>query len=399
MLNKRELLKASGLVLVLVFMMLWLSGAFLPKVSPGRTEVSKPKLQDPQKIAIVEEVTYPLQVEQVGTLRTMADTWVSSKIMAQVKEILVPEGSVVYGQDSPNPTIIARLDDREIRARVKQAESQLQSARKAYEMAKYQLLVAKANMESARAQRDRLLADYNRYQNLYKNQAVTAQQLEHMKSQYISAESNYIASLNQVKTAESELLKTQAQIEQAEASLKEAEAVLSYTVITAPFTGKLVKKAVEVGSMVTPGQPLFYIETHTKPELHALVAESLIPYIKVGQELEVRIDAINRSFKGVIREIVPQSDPSTRTVVVKISLPGDPSIVNGLFGRFNISYGSYTTLVVPKEAVQSIGQIRLVHVVNPDGTLSRRFVRVGKIRDGNIEILTGLKANERVFLP
>jgi len=382
--KKKEVLKGVGSLLLLLFMMAWLSGAFIGKVKPGEAKLPEPDIK-PKETSQVREVTYPFEAEQVGTIRTKSDTWVSSRIMAQVKEILVSEGAFVKGVETGTPTILARLDDRDLRAKVQQAESNLQAARRAVEM-------AKAQLSSAQAQRERVSADYQRYRELYKQGAATAQQLEHMRAQFITAEAQYSA-------ARSDLSRMEAQAAQAEAALAEARTMLDYTVIRAPFSGKVVKKTIEVGTMVSPGQPLFYIESPSQPELHAWVAESLIPFISVGERFDVTIDAIKRTIPGVVREIVPQSESPTRTVLVKIALPPDKELVNGLFGRFTISYGSYSTLVIPKQAVKEVGQVRIVYVRKSDGSISRRFVTVGRTHGDLVEVLTGLTAGEEVIVP
>jgi multidrug efflux pump subunit AcrA (membrane-fusion protein) len=382
--KKKEVLKGVGSLLLLLFMMAWLSGAFIGKVKPGEVKLPEPDIK-PKETSQVREVTYPFEAEQVGTIRTKSDTWVSSRIMAQVKEILVSEGAFVKGVETGTPTILARLDDRDLRAKVQQAESNLQAARRAVEM-------AKAQLSSAQAQRERVSADYQRYRELYKQGAATAQQLEHMRAQFITAEAQYSA-------ARSDLSRMEAQAAQAEAALAEARTMLDYTVIRAPFSGKVVKKTIEVGTMVSPGQPLFYIESPSQPELHAWVAESLIPFISVGERFDVTIDAIKRTIPGVVREIVPQSESPTRTVLVKIALPPDKELVNGLFGRFTISYGSYSTLVIPKQAVKEVGQVRIVYVRKSDGSISRRFVTVGRTHGDLVEVLTGLTAGEDVIVP
>ncbi len=154
-----------------------------------------------------------------------------------------------------------------------------------------------------------------------------------------------------------------------------------------------------MGTMVTPGQPLFYLETPGQPELHAWVAESLLPYISVGQRFDVTVDALKKTVSGVVREIVPQAETTTRTVLVKIALAPDKDLVNGMFGRFNISYGSYSTLVIPRRSVREVGQIRVVDVVRPDGRISRRFVTLGKVHGDLVEVLSGLTAGEEVLVP
>ena len=97
------------------------------------------------------------------------------------------------------------------------------------------------------------------------------------------------------------------------------------------------------------------------------MSESLIPHLKIGQEIEVKIDALDRTMKGEIREIVPQSDAATRTMLVKIGLPACSDLVNGLFARIYVPYGAYEALVIPARAVREVGQLYLVDTVGPDG--------------------------------
>ena len=190
----------------------------------------------------------------------------------------------------------------------------------------------------------------------------------------------------------------EAQREQSKAAVAEARIMLGYTVIRAPFTGKVVRKLLNVGDMASPAQPMFLLETASQPELHAFLSESLIPRIGLHQEMEVHIDALNRTFSGVVREIAPQSNASTRTVLVKVTLPPDSELVNGLFGRLRVPYGKYEVLVVPAKAVREVGQLMLADVLGFDGYPQRRFVTLGQTHDGLVEVLSGLQENEEVVV-
>jgi RND family efflux transporter MFP subunit len=175
--------------------------------------------------------------------------------------------------------------------------------------------------------------------------------------------------------------------------------MLSYTTIEAPFSGRLVRKTVDAGDMVMPGQPLFVIETSTEPELHAVVAESLVAAMKLDQKLDVRIDAIGQTLQGTVREIVPQADPRTRTLLVKIALPPQPGLVSGQFGRLGVPTGTYQAMVIPARAVRQVGQLQLVDVIDAQGVPHRRFVTLGRPHDDLVEVLSGLKPGEQVVIP
>lgn len=396
---KQEILKGFGVLALLVFLMLWLAGAFIDKVQPGPPVpgAAPPKLAT-QK---VERMVFPLIVDQVGTVSAKDEARVSSRIMAQVKEILVTEGdSISVSQlGSSQEGVLARLDNRDMLARVHQAEQQVLSMQNALEAGRAKLEGARAQLAAARANREKSVSDYRRFQDLHQNQAATGQQLQHMKTQRNVAEAQVAAAGKDVQAAEQDTERFQAQLKEAEAGLAEARVMLSHTAIRAPFSGRVIKKLVNVGDMVAPGQTMFILDNTSAPEIHANVTESLIPRMKIGQEVPVHIDALNRSLVGILQEVVPRSDPGTRTMLVKISLAPDPSLVSGLFARIQIHQGQYEALVIPVKAVREVGQLQLVDVVTPAGIPQRRFVTLGKTHGELVEVLSGLNENDAVVIP
>ena len=397
--TRKEAVKGLGVLILLIVLMMWLAGTFVEKVEPGppAAKPAPPKV----KTQKVERRAYPLTIDQIGTVRAQIEAKVSSRVMAQVKEILVKEGDDVRGGDEVGAqhTILALLQDADMKARLHQAEAQVDALERGREAAKAKLGAARAQVEAARARRDQTLADYRRSEDLRRSEAATGQQVEHARAQKDAAEANLSAAIQEVKAAESDVKRIQAQCEEAEAAVAEARIMLGYTVIQAPFTGKVIKKLVDVGDMASPGQPLFLLDTASQPELHAFLSESILPRINVGQEMAVHIDALNRTFPGVLREIVPKSDPSTRTVLIKVTLPRDPDLVNGLFGRLGVPYGEYESLVIPGNAVREVGQLALVEVLGFDGYPQRRFVILGQKHDDLVEVLSGLRENEEVVVP
>ncbi|MCU0587206.1 MAG: efflux RND transporter periplasmic adaptor subunit [Syntrophobacteraceae bacterium] len=396
----REALKIAAVVVTLVGLMVWLAGGFARKVDTGRPESTSPMEERP-KTARVERRSFPLLMEQVGTVRAQSEAQVSSRIMAQVKEIRVREGDLVTGGEGGGgpAAILAVLDDAEIQARVAQAEAQRAAVEKGVEIARARLVSTRAQVESARANRERVVSDHRRTEGLHRDRAATGQQLEHARAQKDMVEAQLRALLKEAQAAESDIGRSLAQLRQMDAAVSEARSMLDHTVIRAPFSGKVLGKTVDVGDMAAPGQPLFYLDSPLRPELHVHLSESVLPSVLVGQELDVRIDALGRSFSGKLREIQPRSDPATRTLLARVSLPPDRELVNGMFGRVQIPQGEYDSVVVPKGALQEVGQLTLVTVWHPHRGKERRFVTPGPGHGELVEILSGLDEGEEVVVP
>jgi len=401
--RRRKLFSASikglGVLALLILLMLWLSGTFLGKVKPG-PPAAKPKPPTVSRTKVVLR-EYPLIAEQVGTVRSRTQAQVASRIMAQVKEILVREGSPVEGSgaEGKTGTLLAMLDDREIQARLRQAQSQVEAADRAMEAAKSRLKAAAAQREAALARKQQAVWDYQRYEDLYRQKAATGQQLQQMRAQKEVSEAQVNAADQEVKAAGDDVRRMEAQMQQAQAAVQEARTMLSYAVIQAPFSGRVIRKMVDIGDMVTPGQPLFLLDVAAQPQLHAFIAESLIGQLQVGQVLQVEIDALAATLQGTIAEIAPQAEPASRATLVKISLAPQPALVSGLYGRLAIPCGKYHALVVPAAAVREVGQLELVTVLDTDGYPHRRFVTLGRRHEGLVEVLTGLQEGEEVALP
>lgn len=377
----KPVLKIVALLAALLVMMLWLAGTFRSKIQAAPAQEPVGTATCPT--ARVETRQYPLIVEQAGTVRTRTEAQVSSRLMAQVQEVLVREGDTIHGPGADGKaTILARLDDRDIQAKLQQAQAQVASLQRA-------LSSALAQQQSAQALLHQAAADLTRYEKLVEAKAATQQQLEHARTQRDTAQAQVLATEGLVE-------QTRAQQVGAEAAVHEAQVMLSYAVIEAPFDGKISSKKINPGDTVAPGQVLFVVENPAEPQLHAMVSETVALHLKVGQTLPVLIDAPQRQFEGVVREILPQADPLTRTILVKVDLPKDTSLLSGLFGRLRVPIGEYSTLVVDKSAVRQSGQLNLLRVLEKPGVPVRRFVQLGPEHGALVEVLSGVQNGDEV---
>ena len=395
----REGAKVGILTAFLAFLILWLSGSFREKVQPG-PPAPRPAPED-VKTWLVEQRTYPLVLEQVGTVETETEAGIASRIMAQVLEVSVQEGDPVTGpgEGGAGGTVLARLDDRDIRARLETVLSRATALDRGIAAAKARLEGIRAQGEAAAASLRQARSDHERYKDLHENRAATGQQFEQARARFEVAQARVRESVQGEQAARKEIEQLEARKTEVEAAASETRVQLSHTVLRAPFSGRIAQKSVEAGSMVAPGQVLFLLEIPRRIELEAVASESVIARIRPEMKLDVRVDALQRTFEGTVRRILPRADPATRTFTVKIALPEDPALAAGLFGRVLVPAGQYEALVVPVSAVREVGQLRLVRVPGEDGHPRRRFVTLGQRHGTVVEVLSGLAEKERVVVP
>ena len=281
----------------------------------------------------------------------MHETTIGAKLLARVVEVNLKAGQVVKAGD-----VLVRLDDTDLRAKRRQAEAVLNAA------------------EAARVQAE---ADANRSANLLKSKAVSRQENERAGTALKSAD---------------------AELSRAKESINEIQATLDWATIRSPIRGIVIDKKVDVGDMVTPGQMLATLFDPKRMQLVASVRESLAHRLKVGQPIEVQIENFNKQCTGTISEIVPEAESSSRAFQVKVTGPCPEGVYSGMFGRILIPLDEEQVLVIPRQAVQSVGQLDLVNVAT-HGAVSRRAVRLGRTIGEDVEVLSGLREGEQVQVP
>jgi len=344
------LLRVGLSAATIVLLMLWILGTFRRGVIPaGKQPVPAEPAAGLATQAIAME-SIPAVTEAVGTVQAEQLAAVTSRVVANILEMRASAGQRVAAGD-----ILVVLDDRDLRHRVEQAQDAVRGA--------------EATLAQARS-------DYQRDKPLFEQQVIPAYDFEHTQTNLKTAEAN----LHRLQQAE-----------------RETEVNLSYAVIRSPFAGVVVDKLANVGDLAAPGKPLFTLYEQGRLWLEANVPEDLLAGIRTGQYRTLRIDARNREMRGRVVEIVPSSDPATRSVIVRVRLEDTRDIVPGMFGRLLLPSAPEQVLTVPASAVTRAGQLTMVDVVS-QGRVERRTVQLGRAIGGGFEVLSGLAPGDSVVL-
>lgn len=187
----------------------------------------------------------------------------------------------------------------------------------------------------------------------------------------------------------------------AQAALLESQTMLDYTIISAPFDGIVTKKPANAGDLATPGKPLLRIEGENNLQILTDIPEAMISSIKKGDILQATIPASNSHVSGVVTEVSPTADPSSRTTPIKIKINSTPQLRSGQFARVTLALEETETYTIPQSAILPYGQLERVFVVQ-ENRAQLRLVRTGVVFPGTdgqrrIEILSGLSEGENVI--
>jgi RND family efflux transporter MFP subunit len=284
-----------------------------------------------------------------GTVRSRIVANISPKMTARIIEVKVHASDKVKKGD-----VIARLDEREIRA---------------------QENFALAALDGVTAQASRAKADEQRTKSLYVKEAATREDFD--------------AVVARAKEA-------QAGVSQATSTVSEIRTHLADTLLLAPFDGIVVKRLKEPGDMGLPGVPVVTLQTPQGLRLEADVPTTCAGRYRTGADVRVRIDTLGQVVTAQIDEISPDVDPQTRTRLIKVALPAMAGLQPGYFGWLEQACDQHEALLIPVSAVQHIGQLEVVKVLS-EGRQLMRHIRTAKTFGDQIEVISGLQVGEIVI--
>jgi len=333
-----------------VALMMWLVGAFKPKVDLDVHAAAATRPIGSARVLAITPVTLPRTETAVGTIQPVHRVEVASRILARALEV-----NVTAGQSVSKGQVLARLEDTDLKSRLAQAQSAVSQAQAAVDLASI---------------------EESRMRNAFEKNGVAAIDLDRAVNALKGAQ----AALSRAKQAEDE-----------------TRTIMDYAVITSPIDGTVVDKRINAGDTVTPGQVVVTVLDPTRMQLVASVRESLSHRLTVGGTVSVKVDIMDHACDGTVSEIVPEAQGASRSFQVKVSGPCPEGVYAGMFGRLLIPVGEERIILVPREAIQTIGQVDCVDVAI-ESTRIRRAVRLGREIDDHVEILSGLSEGESIVI-
>lgn len=326
---------------------------------------------DKEKSAGLNEKPISVTINKSGISNDVSQATASGKLVAR-NTVNISTRMMGYitgmraevGQNVSAGQLLVSINATDIQAKGGQANAQISQAQANYNIAK---------------------KDYERFANLYKSQSASQKELDDMRARYEMAKAGLDAA-NQMKN--------------------EVNAQYRYTNITAPISGTITAKYAEQGDMASPGMPLLTIESPSSLQAQVLVSEQNITQITNGIPVQVTLKSLNKTVPGTVSEISKSATNTGGQYMVKINIANSSDLLPGMFvnvkfpfkysGKINQDFQE--SVNIPKSALVENGQLTGVYVVSSQNTAVLRWVKVGKTFGDQVEILSGLKADEPYIL-
>jgi len=238
-----------------------------------------------------------------------------------------------------------------------------------------------AGITEAQAAFNNAEKDYQRFENLFAENSASQKELDDQRARYEMAK---------------------ARLEGAKQMRNEVQSQFAYVDLRAPFNGVVTNKFIEAGDMANPGMPLVSVEGPGNFEVTASVPESEISKIKSGTNVQVIVKSSDKALPGTVTEVSTSASNTGGQFLVKVVLDKtDASILSGMYAtvQFPIEKKTdVTTVMVPTEALVKQGQLTGIYTVSQSNTAILRWLRVGRTFGDNVEVLSGLSADETYII-
>lgn len=373
-------------------------------------------------VMTVRALTRPVAaaVQVTGSFVAKESSDVAPQAAGRVIETPVDVGDFVKSGQ-----VIARLEDRDPRLRLEQAQATEQQAEASVRQAQSRIglgagqafdasvvpevLSAKAAYESAAAQAKQAEADAKRYENLVATGDVSRSAYEKARTsadtalaQANSARQQYEATLNGARQNFQGVTGAQASLESTHAQTELARKALEDTLIRAPFAGYVSARPIAVGQYVALTARIATVLLITPIRLELQVPELDASRMKLAAEVEASVPGYpERVFRGKVTGINPAIDPNSRTFTVIAEFPNsDLALKPGMFATARILLpGSSMGIFVPRSAVSTdpTTSSSLLFFIR-DGKARVAVVQLGMVEGDQVQILSGLSADALVAI-
>ncbi|HEU4626785.1 MAG TPA: efflux RND transporter periplasmic adaptor subunit [Steroidobacteraceae bacterium] len=246
--------------------------------------------------------------------------------------------------------------------------------RLANEMLSAEVAAKKAAKAQADAQLITASSNLRRAESILNSGAVSDAQHEQLKAEFLAA---------------------QARVAAAQSDLEGSQLKLQYTRVLAPDDGVITARTVVVGQIAQAGAEMLRLLRQSRVEWRAEVPEARMREVKVGQTARITT-ADGTQLVGKVRAVAPTVQSGTRTGLVYVDLPKSDDARPGMFARGEIEIARSASATLPLASVIVRDGYSYVFVVNDKQGVERRRIETGTVRDGRVEVLSGLQPTERV---
>jgi RND family efflux transporter MFP subunit len=385
--NVSGMLKASGAICATVIMAIHFSACRSHRDDPGdarAASIPAARVTQAQRGDISHVLTLAGQFQPYQVVD------VHPKVSGYMRQINVDIGDIVkQGQT------LAVLEVPELKAQLQQTVYQVDQSKEEITRAQHEINRAVAQHKALHEEFERLQEASAGHPGL-----IAQQELDNAQAADLAAEA-------QVDSAKAAMAAAKQHFGAAQADNQRVQALHDYTNVVAPIAGVVVWRYADTGALIQGGTnsnsqdlPIVRLSQSTLLRLRLPVPEEDVRYVHDGDQVMLRIDAVNRSLAGKVARFTRDINFDTRTMETEVDVDNkDLSIAPGMYANAMLRLGHVENVVtVPVEALIIKGRDQAVYVLDDSNHVHIRAVQVGVEGSKLAEIRSGLAPGDRVIL-
>jgi len=271
-----------------------------------------------------------------------------------------------------------------------------------YARSKDEITRAQHDVVRAQSENQAIHADYMRLK-----QAAAAQPGLIAEQELDDAQAKDLSSAAQVDAAKSALAAAEKQSAYANADNLRVHDLEAYTNVTAPLNGVIIWRYADTGALIQAGTssdvqslPLVKLSQSDLLRLRLPVPEDAVRYIHEGDEVQVRVDAVSRTFTGKVVRFTRNVSTDTRTMETEIDVPNkDLTLTPGMYANTTLQLEHHNNaLTIPIQAIEQNGNQTSVLIVDAHNRVQPRTIQLGIESSSRAEVVSGLEEGDRVIV-
>ena len=346
------------------------------------TPNGQPKSDEPTPVRTVAATrgSVDASVNATANLRALRNVTILSRSAGVVQRVAVEEGDFVRSGQ-----LLCQLDDRELQVDL--------------ELARQRLAQTRVQLESVRIVREKLQSQVAaKSSELKRNEEALAEGL--VSDTDVALVRNQLAEFtHDERSQEASVRENQFRVEELEAEIEKVELQIAHAKVTAPFTGTIVKRSIDLGQSVRASDELFNLAAFSPLYADVFLSEAESRVVKPGQVASISLDISQTSVAGRIVRVSPVVDDETGTVKVTAEIQSPTAQFRpGAFVRVSIKTDTVQDAVlIPKSAVIERDGETFVFVTDND-VAHKKTVQLGYENGANVEVRSGVGQGELVVV-
>lgn len=352
-------------------------------------------------VATAQQAPATVDLVLPGNIQAIQETPIYARATGYVKKRYVDIGDRVQAGQ-----LLAEIESPEVDQDLAQARANLAQAKAALQQERANLQQQRAKLQQAQAALEFSRKTLQRWKQLGQQALVSYQEVDEKQAAFDAAQATADAAQATINAAQANVNAAQARVDASQANVQRLLALQAYQKVTAPFAGTITARYIEVGTLITVGsgtnnQALFKIAQSDTLRIYVNVPQTFVNAIQPDQPAQILVQEFpQKTFTGKVASTAGALDPASRTLLTEVRVTNENNLLlPGMYAQVKFTVTrSNPPVLIPGNALVIRAEGTYVATVTRDQTVHYQKVTVGRDYGTQLEITSGLGANETVIL-